>query len=138
MRSTPLPAWLHIHVEYRTLDPAFAHRSVYRRPSSHPPLSCYQHCLYTAAHLLQPLHRLRNLDQMRQPVIKYIHASNVWRASDWGGVLLLRGRGSHALILRAQHQGTLYVCNIRQAKLRCTSNFGLTGVICDRVHAYGR
>jgi hypothetical protein len=38
---------------------------------------------------------------MRQPVVKYIYASNVWRAADWGGALLLRVRGRHAWILQA-------------------------------------
>jgi hypothetical protein len=75
---------------------------------------------------------------MRQPVIKYIHATDVWRAADWSGVLLLRGRGLHALILQALHLGTLYARNTRQAKLHCTSKFGLMGVVYNHVHAYGR
>ncbi len=64
-------------------------------------IAWHKRCRYITARLLRSLHRLRNLDHMRQTVVKYIYASNVWRAADWGGALLLRVRGRHAWILQA-------------------------------------
>jgi hypothetical protein len=40
-------------------------------------------------------------DQIRQLAIKYINATNVWSAADWGGEPLLGGRGLHVSILQA-------------------------------------
>jgi len=89
---------LHTHFEYRTLDPASTHRSAYRRPSSHPLFMLWTLPPYgNSSASITPFVQSRSEEATR---IKYIHASNVWRAADWGGVLLLRERGLHALILQ--------------------------------------